>query len=88
MINIYSELRKKINISDHKIRSFFLNTYRKFKDEKIPEPENSLEIILAHVLEKTTLKAVRGEKILKEINLTDEQITKIDEYGKYLILIG
>lgn len=83
MINIYSELKGKKSIFQIiKCKPFFLNCYRKFKDEKIPEPENSLEIILAHVLEKTTLKAVRGDKILKEIKLTDEQISKIDEFGK------
>lgn len=42
------------------------------------EPENSLELILAHVLEKKTLSEVRGDA-LKALQLTDEQLKRLEE---------
>jgi release factor glutamine methyltransferase len=48
------------------------------KDENITEPENSLELIFAHVLKKKKLREVRGEN-LQKIQLSDEQVLDIDE---------
>lgn len=55
---------------------FFLVFFRKFKDEKVSEAENSLELIFAHVLQQKKLSRVRGEE-LKKFKLTDEQVETI-----------
>jgi release factor glutamine methyltransferase len=51
---------------------------RRLNDEKVSEAENSLELIFAKVLNKDLLREVRGEN-LEKIELTKEQIQKIDE---------
>lgn len=58
-------------------QSIFSN-FRKFQDELVSEPENSLELIFAHVLEKEKLREVRGDA-LKKFKLSDEQLEKISE---------
>lgn len=66
-------------IFDYSIKiSAFNNThYRQLKKENVTEPENSLELIFAHVLNKKLLREVRG-KSLEKLTLTDEQTQKID----------
>ncbi|KAG5682647.1 hypothetical protein PVAND_011986 [Polypedilum vanderplanki] len=57
---------------------FFRTKLSELKNENISEPENSLELIFAHVLKKKLLREVRGEN-LKKIELTNEQIQDINE---------
>lgn len=47
-------------------------------DEKVSEAVNSLELIFAHVLQKKSLKEVRGED-LKKYKLTSEQVAIVEE---------
>ncbi|XP_070505117.1 MTRF1L release factor glutamine methyltransferase [Chironomus tepperi] len=56
----------------------FHNKLEQLKKENVTEPENSLELIFAHVLNKKLLREVRGSS-LEKLTLTDEQTQKIDD---------
>lgn len=53
--------------------------HRQLKKENVSEPENSLELIFAHVLNKKLLREVRGNNLAK-VTLNDDQLKEIDDF--------
>lgn len=73
LINRNHQLNYSINASQ-----LFKEKLEKFKEENVGEPENSLELIFANVLNKKKLREVRG-KNLEKIELSDAEVEKIEE---------
>lgn len=67
-----------VKFSSIRASQLFDEKLKKFKEEEVSEPENSLELIFANVLKKKKLREVRGEN-LEKIELSDEQVKEITE---------